>query len=128
MTAKLCKNETLDKKKEFIYSKNMEIFSEKINLIKEAILKNVSAKYIYLFGSYAYGEPTEKSDIDIYIVIPDNSGSISEIYGRIIVDLSEKKIFFVDLLLNRESVFDKRKTENILEETIFQKGKIIYEN
>jgi len=128
MTAKLCKNDTLDKKKEFIYSKNMETFSEKINLIKEAILKNVSAKYIYLFGSYAYGEPTEKSDIDIYIVIPDNSGSISEIYGRIIVDLSDKKIFFVDLLLNRESVFDKRKTENILEETIFQKGKIIYEN
>jgi len=128
MTAILCKNDTLDKKKEFMYSKNMETFSEKINLIKEAILKNVSAKYIYLFGSYAYGEPTEKSDIDIYIVIPDNSGSISEIYGRIIVDLSDKKIFFVDLLLNRESVFDKRKTENILEETIFQKGKIIYEN
>ena len=128
MTAKLCKNDTLDKKKEFIYDKNMETFSEKINLIKEAILKNVSAKYIYLFGSYAYGDPTEKSDIDIYIVIPDNSGSISEIYGKIIVDLSDKRIFFVDLLLNRESVFNKRITENILEETIFQKGKIIYEN
>jgi len=128
MTAKLCKNDTLDKKNEFIYDKNMETFSEKINLIKEAILKNVSAKYIYLFGSYAYGEPTEKSDIDIYIVIPDNSGSISEIYGKIIVDLSDKRIFFVDLLLNRESVFNKRITENILEETIFQKGKIIYEN
>ena len=128
MTAKLCKNDTLDKKKEFIYDKNMETFSEKINLIKEAILKNVSAKCIYLFGSYAYGEPTEKSDIDIYIVIPDNSGSISEIYGKIIVDLSDKRIFFVDLLLNRESVFNKRITENILEETIFQKGKIIYEN
>jgi len=40
----------------------------------------------------------------------------------------DEKIFFVDLLLNKESVFNIRKTENILEETICQKGKIIYEN
>jgi predicted nucleotidyltransferase len=106
----------------------MENFEERINIIKETILKNVSAKYIYLFGSYAYGKPTDKSDIDIYIVIPDNSVSTSEIYTKIMVDLSIRKIFFVDLLLNRESIFNTRKTENILEETICQKGKILYEN
>jgi predicted nucleotidyltransferase len=106
----------------------MENFAEKINIIRETILKNVSAKCIYLFGSYAYGEPNDKSDIDIYIVIPDNSGSISEIYGKIMVDLSIKKIFFVDLLLNRESVFNTRKNKNILEKTICQKGRILYEH
>jgi len=106
----------------------METFAERINAIKEAILKNVSAKCIYLFGSYAYGTPTDKSDIDIYIILPDNIENILQIYGKIMVDLSLKKIYFVDLLLNRESVFNIRKTENILEETIFQKGKIIYEN
>jgi predicted nucleotidyltransferase len=106
----------------------MENLARKINLIKESVLKNVAAKYIYLFGSYAYGNPTEKSDIDIYIVIPDTTVSISEIYTKIMVDLSIKKIFFVDLLLSRESVFNIRKNENILEETVFQKGKILYEN
>ena len=106
----------------------MENISERINIIKESVLKNVQAKYIYLFGSYAYGKPNEKSDIDIYIVIPDNTASISEIYSKIMLDLSLQKIFFVDLLLNRETVFNKRKNENILEETIFQKGKVIYEN
>jgi predicted nucleotidyltransferase len=106
----------------------MENFAERINLIKESILKNVPAKYIYLFGSYAYGKPTDKSDIDIYIVIPDKTVSISEIYTKIMIDLSIKKIFFVDLLLSRESVFNTRKTENILEETVYQKGKILYEN
>jgi predicted nucleotidyltransferase len=106
----------------------MENLAERIEIIKEAILKNVSAKFIYLFGSYAYGNPTEKSDIDIYLVIPDNVINIMEIYAKIMVDLSLKKVFFVDLLLNRESVFNTRKTENILEETIFQKGKIFYEN
>jgi predicted nucleotidyltransferase len=106
----------------------MKNLVERIDVIKESILKIVPAKCIYLFGSYAYGNPTEKSDIDIYLVIPDNVINVTEIYTKIMVDLSIKKIFFVDLLLNRESVFNTRKTENILEETIFQKGKIIYEN
>jgi predicted nucleotidyltransferase len=106
----------------------MESLAERIDIIKESILKNVPAKYIYLFGSYAYGNPTEKSDIDIYLVIPDNVVNVMEIYTKIMFDLSLKKIFFVDLLLNRESVFNIRKTENILEETITNRGKVIYEN
>jgi predicted nucleotidyltransferase len=60
----------------------MENFAEKINIMRDTILKNVAARYIYLFGSYAYGEPTDKSDIDIYIVILDNVINISEIYGK----------------------------------------------
>jgi predicted nucleotidyltransferase len=104
----------------------MDIFVEKIENIKESILKYVPAKYIYLFGSYAYGKPTEKSDIDIYIVIPDNISNISELYGKIIGDLGDKNIFFIDLLLSRESVFNIRKTQNILEETIVQRGRMLY--
>ena len=106
----------------------MENLAEKIDIIKESILKNVPAKYIYMFGSYAYGNPTEKSDIDIYLVIPDDIVNVTEIYTKIMVDLSLKKVFFVDLLLNRESVFNTRRKENVLEETIFQRGKVIYEN
>ena len=100
---------------------------EKIENIKDSILKFVPAKYIYLFGSYAYGEPTEESDIDLYIVTPDNINNFSELYTKIMVDLSYKKIFFIDLLLNTESTFNSRKLKNILEKTIYQKGKIVYE-
>jgi uncharacterized protein len=95
--------------------------------IKDSILKFVPAKYIYLFGSYVYGNPTEESDIDLYIVTPDNINNFSEIYTKIMVDLSYKKIFFIDLLLSKESVFNSRKNKNIFEKTISQKGKIIYE-
>ncbi|MDR0669620.1 MAG: nucleotidyltransferase domain-containing protein, partial [Treponema sp.] len=58
----------------------MDNFVEQIDSIKESILKFVTAKYIYLFGSYAYGNPTEKSDIDIYIVTPDNINNFSDLY------------------------------------------------
>jgi predicted nucleotidyltransferase len=105
----------------------MANFVEKMDSIKDSILKFVPAKYIYLFGSYAYGNPTEESDIDLYIVTPDNINNFSEIYTKIMVDLSYKKIFFIDLLLSTESVFNSRKEKNIFEKTIFQKGKIIYE-
>jgi predicted nucleotidyltransferase len=105
----------------------MEILiDERINHIKESVLKFVPARYIYLFGSYAYGNPTDKSDIDIYIVTPDGITNFSELYTEIIGDLGDKKIFFIDLLLNSESDFNVRKTRNRLEETIFQKGTIIY--
>ena len=105
----------------------MVSFSEKIEHIMDSILKFVPAKYIYLFGSYAYGEPTNESDIDLYIVTPDSINNFSEIYTKIMVDLSYKKIFFIDLLLNTESTFNTRKIKNILEKTILQKGKILYE-
>jgi predicted nucleotidyltransferase len=58
----------------------MDIYTDRINNIKTSILKFVPARYIYLFGSYAYGNPTEKSDVDIYVVTPDNINNFSELY------------------------------------------------
>jgi len=104
----------------------MENLTEKIDIIKDSILKNVPAKYIYLYGSYAYGNPTEKSDIDIYIVTPDNINNFSEIYTKIIGDLGDRKIFFVDLVFKTESVFNTRILKSNFEKTIYQKGKMIY--
>ena len=99
---------------------------EKIDEIKDTILKFVPAKCIYLFGSYAYGNPTVKSDIDIYIVTPDNINNFSELYTKIIGDLGDRKIFFVDLVFKTESVFNTRILKNNFEKTIFQKGKMIH--
>jgi predicted nucleotidyltransferase len=120
------KNDTLDKKRIETYNKNMDILTEKIDDIKESVLKFVPAKYIYLFGSYAYGNPTEESDIDIYVVTPDNINNFSELYAKIIGDLGDKKIFFIDLLLGRETSFNTRRENNIFEKTISQKGKLLY--
>jgi predicted nucleotidyltransferase len=100
--------------------------SEKMDIIKDSILKFVPARYIYLFGSHAYGNPTEKSDIDIYIVTPDNINNFSELYARIIGDLGDRKIFFVDLIFKTESIFNERLLKSNFEKTIFKTGKMIY--
>ena len=101
---------------------------ERIESIKDSILKFVPAKCIYLFGSHAYGNPTDKSDIDILIITPDDADNFCELYTKIIGDLGDKKIFFIDLLLSRESVFNSRKEKHIFEKSIFQNGKIVYEH
>jgi len=99
-----------------------------IQVITETILNNIEVKSIYLFGSYAYGTPTPNSDIDIYAVLPDKYNNTTEIYAKIITELSDKNIFFIDLLLVPEHIFDSRKNRYIFETTIFNRGKILYES
>ena len=100
---------------------------EKINHIREIILKNVPAKYIYLFGSYVYGEPSEESDIDIYAVIPDELEKDPFLRGRILGELGEMKIYEIDLVIKNESRFNFRKERSLFENTIMEKGRLIYE-
>ena len=106
---------------------NLEIIEDKINHIKDAILKYVPAKYIYLFGSFAYGEPTDDSDIDVYAVVPDEVEFNNFIWADIQTDLFNKDILNVDLFINPESKFNYRKTRSLFEEVIINKGKLIYE-
>ena len=53
-----------------------------INVIKESILQTVSAEAIYLFGSYAYGTPGEESDLDIYVVVPDDTTGLIKLQAE----------------------------------------------
>ena len=44
------------------------ISQEKINEVINRIVKNINPEKIILFGSYASGNPSEESDLDILIV------------------------------------------------------------
>lgn len=56
------------------YSKSNVILNDMINnleKLKEDVterLKVLNPEKIILFGSYAYSEPTEDSDLDIYVI------------------------------------------------------------
>jgi uncharacterized protein len=38
----------------------------------DRLVKGLNPEKIILFGSYAYGEPTEDSDVDILVIIPNS--------------------------------------------------------
>lgn len=113
-----------ERKKRLNYNIN---FSEHIEYIKNSIIASANIKYIYLFGSFAYGNPDEFSDIDIYIVVSDNNKSLSLIYSDIMSKLRLKNIYHVDLIMYSEESFIKRK-EFSLEKKIINEGKLLYEN
>jgi len=105
-----------------------ESIRQDLDLIRESVLKAVSAEAIYLFGSYAYGTPNEASDIDIYVVVPDDTMSLPELHGDIRVLLWGRKTKELDLLLGRSSVFNHRKNGPTLERLVVQKGTVLYES
>jgi predicted nucleotidyltransferase len=96
-----------------------------LELFKNDILNIVPAEAIYLFGSYAYGTPTEESDLDVYVVVPDDVTDLSDLYADVRL-LWRKKPVSLDLLMGRSSVFNSRKNGPTLERAIAQKGTMLY--
>ena len=97
-----------------------------LDIIKESVLQTIKAEAIYLFGSYVYGKPNEESDLDIYVVVPDDAGNLTELQADIRELLWKKKSVSLDLLIGRSSVFNRRKEGPTLERMIAQRGTMLY--
>jgi len=104
-------------------------FADKIPFIRSLILDSVkpgTIKKIYLFGSYAYGRPTKKSDIDLCVIIRNNLDRSGE-YLKIARNLFLNDIIPADVLVYNEKIFYDIKNPNGIKNTILTKGKILYE-
>jgi predicted nucleotidyltransferase len=105
-----------------------ETFEERLQIIMDTIFENLDKKClrkIYLFGSYAYGRPNEDSDIDICIVLTDDTDD-NEAYMKIAKPLYHKKIIPLDILVYHEYEFDLKKTKKGILNTIITKGRLLY--
>jgi len=105
-------------------------FADKIPLIRSLVLDSVkpgTIKKIYLFGSYAYGRPSQKSDIDLCVIIRNNLiRSRTNINLKIALSLYDNGIIPADVLVYTEKVFYDISNPNSVENTIITKGKILY--
>ena len=100
---------------------------KEIDLIKESILKVAPTEAIYLFGSFANGTPTQDSDIDIYVVVSDDTaGSLVDLQAAIRAGMRKKRSMPMDLLMGKSSVFNRRKEGPTLERTIAREGVLLY--
>jgi predicted nucleotidyltransferase len=109
----------------FKEGENMEI-NKDIENITQSILNTVNAEKIYLFGSYAYGQPNEDSDYDFYVVIPDGSEKTVKITQNIYRALRGFKNKPVDILVGYLSNFEKRSELPTIERTIKKDGILLY--
>ena len=97
-------------------------------------LKSTQPEKIILFGSYAYGKPTESSDLDILVVtgddiIPSNFSEKSKIYLRISKSISDiKSKFPIDLIVHTKAMHQKFiELNSLFARELLTKGKVLYE-
>ena len=103
-------------------------FVDKIPFIRSLILDSVKPgviKKIYLFGSYANGNPTEDSDIDLCVVI-NNRFDRLKASVKIQLSLSDNDIYPLDLLVYKENRFYNITNPKGLKNTIITEGKVLY--
>jgi predicted nucleotidyltransferase len=98
-----------------------------LNKIRDIIICTVPVEQIYLFGSYAYGTPNENSDLDIYVVLKDDT-PMREVEAGCMIDLAilNYRTISTDILVNKKSKFQFCITGPTLEREVFNKGIKIY--
>lgn len=103
--------------------------NEEIMAIAEAIKQTVDCEKIYLFGSYAYGEPHKDSDLDFYVVIPDDSSLRPiEAMRKIRRNLGDiNQTMPIDILAARSSRFAEMSALPTMERQIVREGVMLYE-
>jgi uncharacterized protein len=104
------------------------ITKEQIQEATKRLVEVYQPEAIYLFGSYAWGEPTEDSDIDLMIVVEDahNSEFSFIIKGnKALAGIG----FPIDFLINSTNDFDMRaRHRSNLEFLVKEKGVKLYES
>ena len=98
--------------------------------IKDNILNTVgeTCEKIILFGSHAYGTPSEGSDYDFFVVLKDDAEKLILVLQKIYRSLAKRPMLTpVDVLANYKSHFEWRSTQPTLERRIANEGVVLYE-
>lgn len=86
-------------------------------------LKTANPLKIILFGSYAYGKPTQDSDIDLLVVV-DTSKNFHERIQTLRLLLPKDKP--IDLIVLTPTEYQKAKSANLLIAEIESRGRVLY--
>jgi uncharacterized protein len=95
-----------------------------IHKLSQQIAQAFHPEHIILFGSYAYGHPTEDSDVDLLVILPFEISSVRKAL-QIIHTVQPR--FPVDLLARTPAQVQQRLAWNdFFMKEIIDKGKVIY--
>ena len=100
---------------------------QNLDEISQIIVETVPVESIYLFGSYAYGTPSNNSDLDLYVVFKDEM-QLRELDA---IRSIRKAIFPIkkmsmDILGLKQKRFHIRKNYATLEGKIVKEGVKLY--
>jgi len=104
------------------------VITDEITKIKNALIDALPIERLYLFGSHAYGEPTEDSDYDFYVLISNDGIKPLDAKIKARRSLSEiDRSRDTDILADYQDRFEERSKYNTLERKIANEGVVLYE-
>ena len=98
---------------------------DQIRKFSEAVAREFRPQKIILFGSYAYGHPSEGSDVDLLVIMPFDRRQ-----GRKSLEIRKRipATFPMDLLVRTpEFIAQRLEWGDCFTQEILLKGKILYE-
>jgi len=98
---------------------------EQIARLCEQIVREFRPQKIILFGSYAYGQPSPDSDVDLLVVIPFEGSSheqAAKIRSRI-----DTPVAFDLLVRTPEQISERLAMDDFFMREITEQGKVLYE-
>jgi predicted nucleotidyltransferase len=98
-----------------------------LDKLAEIIVNAVPVEQIFLFGSYAYGTPHADSDLDLYVVLKDDT-TLRDIDAGVEIRTAilRKKSMPVDIVAKKKTDFLNRLDDITLERKIVRDGVRIY--
>lgn len=97
---------------------------EQIREVAQRIGKEFSPQRIILFGSYAYGNPTPDSDVDLLVITPFEGHWVNK---AVEIQLKIRFPFPVDLLVRTpEKICERLEMGDGFMREIVTKGKLLY--
>ena len=104
-----------------------ESIKVELDKLKKLIINAVPVEQIYLFGSYAYGNPHKDSDLDLYVIIKDDVPMRELDAGlEIIKVIGSVKTKPVDVIATKKSRYLRLITGPTMERKIAREGVKIY--
>ncbi len=96
-----------------------------IRAFSRRIAKRFKPRRIILFGSHAYGTPTEDSDVDLFVIMPPGT---REFEKAVEIRLAVEGTFPMDVVVRTPANVRKRlKKGDPFVKDIVEKGRVLYE-
>lgn len=101
------------------------VSTDTIQWFCQEVVDKFQPEKIILFGSYAYGEPNQDSDVDLLVILPVEGEPVEK---AIEIRQSIDYHFPLDLLVRSSEQLQKRvEMGDFFIQEILQKGRVLYE-
>lgn len=111
-----------------LYLRMKNLDSDLLNEIVRRLVDTLHPEKIYLFGSHAYGQPNDDSDVDLFIIVRDSDlpPRMKAVEGyRALSGI----LVPVEIKIATQSSFERRSHWlSSIERVVAEKGKLLYES